>query len=483
MKTGLKWVGISILSLGVAVVLLWAASRFWPLPVEQREAMRLLQAPLPTRGENGFTALWTLRYDGLEGAGGDAVMAQDVERWRTGSPGQRPVSSSAEGRFPATPLSAPAGCGRRGIGCLAAVRADPDGVEAAHAGHDALHQRVAALAGYGHFTSPFKRFDTDPMVPLPVFQPVLDPVSAHALAHVRGDSGTALAGACADILSGRRMTGQGDALITSMIGAAMVESNARLLADMLVELPADTALPAICVAALAPMTADEQSLCTAMRGEFGLAGAGVRLTTGNPAAQYLLLDVPRTQARMAPRYAWACAASAELVATRDAPTPIPGPAQDRFACIANPLGCALSNITGPDMRQYAGRPQDAAAMLRLVAAQRWLRQQPTPASVALQSLPEALRSPTRTPVLSDDGHWLQVERRAVMSDVEATLRVPMRAPAHQPTRRDAVAQRSCADASGSNALPSPTVSRVQRCGELRVSQRTRSLSDSMLPSA
>ncbi|WP_148045955.1 hypothetical protein [Stenotrophomonas rhizophila] len=430
MKTGLKWVGISILSLGVAVVLLWAASRFWPLPVEQREAMRLLQAPLPTRGENGFTALWTLRYDGLEGAGGDAVMAQDVERWRTGSPGQRPVSSSAEGRFPATPLSAPAGCGRRGIGCLAAVRADPDGVEAAHAGHDALHQRVAALAGYGHFTSPFKRFDTDPMVPLPVFQPVLDPVSAHALAHVRGDSGTALAGACADILSGRRMTGQGDALITSMIGAAMVESNARLLADILVELPADTALPAICVAALAPMTADEQSLCTAMRGEFGLAGAGVRLTTGNPAAQYLLLDVPRTQARMAPRYAWACAASAELVATRDAPTPIPGPAQDRFACIANPLGCALSNITGPDMRQYAGRPQDAAAMLRLVAAQRWLRQQPTPASVALQRLPEALRSPTRTPVLSDDGHWLQVERRAVMSDVEATLRVPMRAPAH-----------------------------------------------------
>ncbi|ROP77044.1 hypothetical protein EDF74_2705 [Stenotrophomonas rhizophila] len=430
LKTGLKWVGISILSLGVAVVLLWAASRFWPLPVEQREAMRLLQAPLPTRGENGFTALWTLRYDGLEGAGGDAVMAQDVERWRTGSPGQRPVSSSAEGRFPATPLSAPAGCGRRGIGCLAAVRADPDGVEAAHAGHDALHQRVAALAGYGHFTSPFKRFDTDPMVPLPVFQPVLDPVSAHALAHVRGDSGTALAGACADILSGRRMTGQGDALITSMIGAAMVESNARLLADILVELPADTALPAICVAALAPMTADEQSLCTAMRGEFGLAGAGVRLTTGNPAAQYLLLDVPRTQARMAPRYAWACAASAELVATRDAPTPIPGPAQDRFACIANPLGCALSNITGPDMRQYAGRPQDAAAMLRLVAAQRWLRQQPTPASVALQRLPEALRSPTRTPVLSDDGHWLQVERRAVMSDVEATLRVPMRAPAH-----------------------------------------------------
>ena len=430
LRNGLKWVGISILSLVVAVAVLWAASRFWPLPAEQREAMRLLQAPLPMRGENGFTALWTLRYDGLEDAGREAVLAQDVQRWRTGTPGQRPVSSSAEGRYPAAPLSAFAGCGRRGIGCLAAVRADPDGVEAAHAGHEALHQRVAALAGYGHFTSPFKPFDTDPMVPLPVFQPVLDPLSAHALAHVRGDSGTAVAGACADILSGRAMTGQGDTLITSMIGAAMVESNARLLADILVELPADTALPAVCDAALAPMTADEQSLCTAMRGEFGPAGAGLRLTSGNPAAQHLLLDVPRTQARMAPRYAWACAASAELVAARDAPTPIPGPAQDRFACIANPLGCALANITGPDMRQYAGRPQDAAAMLRLVSAQRWLRQQPSAASVALQSLPEALRSPTRIPVLSEEDHWLQVERRAVTSDIEPTLQVPMRAPAH-----------------------------------------------------
>ncbi len=428
-RNGLKWVGISILSLVLAVAGLWAASRFWPLPAEQREAMRLLQAPLPRPGENGFSALWTLRYDGLDARGREALMAQDVERWRNGTPGQRPVASSAEGRFPAVPLPALARCGRRGVGCLAAVRADPEGFAATHAGHDALHQRVAALAGYGHFVSPFEPFGTDPIVPLPVFQPVLDPLSAHALAHVRGHSGTALAGACADILSGRAMTGQGDTLITSMIGAAMVESNARLLADMLVELPADAALPAVCAAALAPMTAGQQSLCTAMRGEFALAGAGVRPSTGNPDGHRLLLDVPRTLARMAPRYAWACAASAELVAARDAPTPIPGPAQDRFACIANPLGCAVANIGGPDMRQYAGRPQDAAAMLRLVAAQRWLRQQPTTSSETLKRLPEALRSPTRTPVLSDDGQWLQVERRVVMDEVGPTLQVPMRAPA------------------------------------------------------
>jgi hypothetical protein len=109
--------------------------------------------------------------------------------------------------------------------------------------------------------------------------------------------------------------------------------------------------------------------------------------------------------------------------------PIPGPAQDRFACIANPLGCTLANISGPDMQQYAGRPQDAAAMLRLVAAQRWLRQQPVAVSVALQTLPEALRSPTRTPVLSEEGQWLQVDRRVLVGELGPTLRVPMRAPA------------------------------------------------------
>lgn len=429
LRNGLKWVGISILSLMVAVAVVWAASRFWPLLVEQREAMRLLQAPVPTNGGNGFSALWTLRYDGLDANAREAVLAQDVERWRTGTPGQRPVDSSAEGRYPATPLPALARCGRRGMGCLAAVRADPERFAAAHAGHDALHQRVAAIAGHGHFVSPFMPFDTDPMVPLPVFHPMLDPVSAHALAHVRGDSGAALAGACADILSGRRMTGQGDTLITSMIGAAVVETNARLLADILVELPADATLPAACEAALTPMTSGEQSLCMAMRGEFALAGAGLRLASGDPKGNRLLLDVPRTQARMAPRYAWACAASAELVAARDAPTPIPGPAQDRFACIANPLGCSLANLPGPDMQQYAGRPQDAAAMLRLVAAQRWLRQQPGEASVALERLPEALRSPTRTPVLSDDGLWLQVDRRVVRDEGGPTLQVPMQAPA------------------------------------------------------
>lgn len=104
LRNGLKWVGISILSLVLAVVGLWAASRFWPLPAQQREAMRLLQAPVPTNGGNGFSALWTLHYDGLDANAREAVLAQDVKRWRTGTPGQRPVDSSAEGRYAATPL-------------------------------------------------------------------------------------------------------------------------------------------------------------------------------------------------------------------------------------------------------------------------------------------------------------------------------------------------------------------------------------------
>jgi len=126
LRNGLKWVVVSILSLLLAVVGLWAASRFWPLPGEQREAMRLLQAPLPTPGANGFSALWTLRHDGLDAAGREAVTAQDAARWRQGTPGERPQDSSADGRYPTTPIPGSANCGRRAVGCLAAVRADPD---------------------------------------------------------------------------------------------------------------------------------------------------------------------------------------------------------------------------------------------------------------------------------------------------------------------------------------------------------------------
>jgi hypothetical protein len=51
-------------------------------------------------------------------------------------------------------------------------------------------------------------------------------------------------------------------------------------------------------------------------------------------------------------------------------------------------------------------------MLRLLGAQRWLRQQPEDPAEALQRLPAQFRSPVRVPQLSADGRHLQVPRRS-----------------------------------------------------------------------
>lgn len=95
------------------------------------------------------------------------------------------------------------------------------------------------------------------------------------------------------------------------------------------------------------------------------------------------------------------------------------------------LGCVLTEIAAPAYPAYASRAQDAAAMLRLLLAQRWLRQQAGDALDALQRLPAQLRSPTRAPQLSADGRRLQVPRRSPAHRAEegAWLSVPLLADA------------------------------------------------------
>ncbi|MDA4543853.1 hypothetical protein NY997_23120, partial [Escherichia coli] len=66
----------------------------------------------------------------------------------------------------------------------------------------------------------------------------------------------------------------------------------------------------------------------------------------------------------------------------------------------------MTDIAAPIYPAYSSRTQDAAAMLRLLGAQRWLRQQAGDPVDALQRLPAQFRSPVRTPRLSADGSRL-----------------------------------------------------------------------------
>ena len=80
-----------------------------------------------------------------------------------------------------------------------------------------------------------------------------------------------------------------------------------------------------------------------------------------------------------------------------------------------------------------------AAMLRLLGAQRWLRQQPGDPVDALQRLPAQFASPVRVPRLSADGRHLQVPRRSPSrsNDESPWLSVPLQAePASTALARD-----------------------------------------------
>lgn len=426
---------VAAIGIGVLVLLAagtWLAARLWPVPQAHQDALQLLRATPPVEGRSGAAALWTLGFDGMDAAGREQVLAEDLQRWQQGVAGRRPQASVAEERFPQPAITAAFGCGARGIGCLAAVRADPAAFAAAHVGHEALHARVAELSRFDHYRLPFRAYDTDLMTPLPAMRPLLDTLSGNALAHVQGDTPRALEGTCADILTGRRLVGRGDNLLFSMMGAALLEGQAHLLADLLAGLPADTALPPVCAAALQPMTVPEQSLCTAMRGEFAMGQAALRTSAQGSVLQPLVFNLARTEARFAPHYAWACDAAAMQALADDRPLREPVLPASGFDCVANALGCRLAAIGAMTMRPYADRAQDSAALLRLVAAQRWLRQQPDAPAQALQRLPASMRSPTRTPVLSADGQWLQIPRRAAArpdEGITAMLQVPMPATA------------------------------------------------------
>ena len=74
-------------------------------------------------------------------------------------------------------------------------------------------------------------------MPMPAYGLVIDATSARALAYVQGDIDGALRGSCRGLQLGRRLVTGGSYLVESIIGASLVQANAQLLADMLVELP------------------------------------------------------------------------------------------------------------------------------------------------------------------------------------------------------------------------------------------------------
>ena len=433
----LRGLGWTLGGLLVLAIVVWCASRMWPVPESRVLAQQRLEARLPATGRNGYALLWTLPFDGLDARQREQALAEDARRWaadpRGGSIGQTHLAASH-----AELHSRPgASCGPTASNCLAQVRADPQRFVDAHAGHQQLHTRLDQLAEADHFVSPFQPKGEGILVPLPTYGLVVDATSARALAYVQGDVEGALRGSCRGLQLGRRLVPGGSYLVESIIGANLVQANAQLLADMLVELPADHPLPVECEQAMQPMRADEQSLCRATQGEYAMSRAAIE-TSASEFGGVLVLDRSSTLARVAGNLGWACGATAMAALEADRPLPVQAPPQRDFGCLSNVMGCVLTDIAAPIYPAYSSRTQDAAAMLRLLGAQRWLRQQAGDPVDALQRLPAQFRSPVRTPRLSADGSRLQVPRRSPprSNDESAWLSVPLAAGAPSTAARD-----------------------------------------------
>lgn len=424
MRKVVRWFATIVGCLLLLTMLLYGVASLRGPTDEQKSALALLQDPGPPAGKNGFALVWLLKYD-IPDAEREAVLAQDVQQFA-----QRPLQQSdiahhftsvAEGRYPKTQSGSDGSpyCKWREEGCLAKVRADTAAYARLITADAAILARAESLANYGYVRNTFPpRLD----MPVPAYHQLAYPLAKHAYTFVSGDTDAALDGVCRDATTARRLIGSGDNLITSMIGAAMLEGNSTLLADMLAELPADYVLPSSCPRAFAPAAPEEFSACPAMRGEARFMFAGMRQIRAGyqdqgflqGALPLLFFDAEKTIARMAPRQAWYCTQPVLTAVARDVPTPSP-PATESMRetplqCFDNIAGCILSDIAATDLTTYQHRLQDARMRLMTVGTLLWLRDHPADEAMTqrLAQAPEMLRSDRRPVALTKDGKAVSI---------------------------------------------------------------------------
>lgn len=445
MRKLLRWAGVVLLALLLAVIGLWLLSRALGPSDEQEAALASLESAGPAPGRNAFAALWLLTYDVPEGAQ-DAIVAQDAASFArlplpnadAYDPAQAPRwQTAAATRFAKLAPSAKDWerfCKSSQPGCLAKVKADRDGYAALLERNRKLIERSAELRKFGHYRNALPvRMD----MPFPSFQYAIAPLTRHALAFADGDRDAALAGACADLSAWRRVGTHSDSLIVRMVGIAFAtDGYARLIADMMAELPPDHALPAECAAALATPSAEEGLLCEAMKGEWAYVRSGMQAIAKEPrptggAIDYffpVLFDADMTDARLAVAHARTCAASARAGVAADTPADFSGEARGwRFDCVGNAAGCVLADISGDaHFERYAWRAQDNAARLRLLGALLWLREHAdgnATIAQALRKLPPAFASPGHPIEIADGGKALRI--RQFDDTREAYWQVPL----------------------------------------------------------
>jgi hypothetical protein len=430
MNSAVRFVALAMTVLFVVVLLLVAAARLRGPTQEQQAALALLRAAMPpVAGRDGSDAIWLLEYDVPESQRAelakqlrayydavDALALADRNKEAQALPDPR----SRLSKFPVLGDELKGVCKQRDDDCLAIVRADPAATESALREHAPGLNAGLALANYDGF-----RYGLVPSSSqaLPEFNSQRRLVRTHfAALFASGRTVEAETGLCRDIGGWRRIGGNTDTLIGSMIGAAFVRHDLELLGDMLAEQPFDSALPADCTTALAPVADFELDLCPSMRNEFRMiAGFTTRempakIDPKGPGSFFLkaAFDGEHVEAVMAPSFAQFCGKPLLRAQRQDRSSASIGFLATKcslFERSGDPFGCFLAEMgSGDSFANYVDRRTDQAAALALMRTLLWLREQaPDPAT-----WPEKLRDrpPSlglrREPRISADGKHLSI---------------------------------------------------------------------------
>ncbi|MFL6585337.1 MAG: hypothetical protein ACJ8GV_00430 [Luteimonas sp.] len=409
----LKRLGVGLLVVVLVLAALWTWSRLRGPTPEQQAALQRMQMPNAFAGRNAFDAVWLLRYDVPEAeiasvADADMAALSSAPALRSLEP-----ESSANMRYAdlqpdrSAPLKP---CQIADDPCLALVRSDADGYAALVEANRKLIARVEALAQFDHLAS---RLPVRVDAPIPPFPLLAWPLTAHAVAFTQGDRLAAVDATCRALSTTRRLGANSDLLISRMYVTRLVtEGYGRLLADMLVELPADIALPDSCAAAVSAPTEIEASVCPALRGEFALGQRLAQQMASDEAGGWLVFDQHGYAAMAAVRVGQGCtdAAAEALRLDRRFVSENVRPFYGRFECIANSVGCILGDLAGPAYERYVHAGQDHHARLQLIGTLAWLHAQPAAGALAerLVRRPEGLRSLARDITVTADGQSVEI---------------------------------------------------------------------------
>ena len=375
-----KWLLRALVALAIALPL--AVIGFFvgmrhadPTPA-QRLALQRMAAPTPpVQGHDASDAIWLLDYD------------VPVEQWPLVAAGARHHAlAQARGdkgvadprrrfeRYPEPPSDAP--CEPKEGGCLAYVAEHRAEVAAMLDANKAGLDAARALAAYDGLRIGVPNSLALELPRMNARRRLVLAGMAHGFAS--GERLSAVESVCRDIAGWRRIGGNADHLVASMVGVANVRGDLALLADMLAKMPKETELPEECGAALESSADFEFDLCPAVRYEYQMV-KGVRELaekapddeSGPPA---WAIDWNNFQAMAAQAYAPYCgpAPAADARADRRIRIP-PSPSCPKWRRLADPFGCALASLGSMSFERYLDRRADQAQMLALMRTVVWLR--------------------------------------------------------------------------------------------------------------